>query len=423
MTTTKRWKYRLIFFAALLISAAGHWAWHLLEADPPVFEQTLKPTVTTCLPPFCDEQDQQLDTSLLPHGKGREPLSESQDAAPSGVDYTADLPEPSISIMPAPGGHVMLNPTHTVCVHDPIGDTGAQLGIMSAWQQTALAESDFRPKLVVYINADIALEDFKAGKCQAAWLPGGLTESALPALDTLEAFGAVPTREHARVILQVLSSPAKGADSYRSNDKYDLMGVTFAGPAYLMFNKRVADGALPERLRELSLVTVNDQQAQFAESMGATAVPANRDVAATRFNNGSVDAMFATLDMLDHLELRKGLEPEGAIYALPLFESVYGLVVDKESFSQEQKDWSRKFFFNAVDPQIAKRVVEEQEVLNGLPAIQLNSGELDVLEAQLQQLRLSVRDRELYSKATLTLMRKVRCKIDASREECINPVE
>src|SRR5690606_32175934 len=224
-------------------------------------------------------------TSLLPHGKGREPLPGSQDAAPSGVAYIEYLPEPSISIEPVPGGHAMLNPTHTVCVHDPIGDTGAQLSIMSAWQQTALAESDFRPKLVVYTNADIALADFKAGKCQTAWLPGGLKESALPALDTLEAFGAVPTREHARIILLVLSLSAKGANSYRSNDKYDLMGVTFAGPAYLMFNKRVADGTLPERLRELSLVTVNDQQAQFAESMGATAVPANRDVAATRFNN------------------------------------------------------------------------------------------------------------------------------------------
>ncbi|MCB1837999.1 MAG: hypothetical protein KDH99_10310, partial [Alcanivoracaceae bacterium] len=311
----------------------------------------------------------------------------------------------------------------TVCVHDPVGDTGAQLGIMSAWQQTALAESDFRPKLVVYTNADIALEDFKAGRCQAAWLPGGLKGSVLPALDTLEAFGAVPTREHARVILQVLSSTAKGADSYRSNDKYDLMGVTFAGPAYLMFNKRVADGALPARLRELSLVTVNDQQAQFAEAMGATAVPANREVAATKFNNGSVDAMFATLDMLEMLELRKGLEPVGAIYAVPLFESVYGLIVDKDSFSQEQKDWSREFFFGVVDPQIVKRVVEEQEVLKGLPAIQLSSGELDVLEDQLQQLRLSIRDRELYIEATLTLMRKVRCKIDASREECINPFE
>lgn len=421
MTTTKRWKYWVIFFAALLISAAGHWAWHLFEAGPPVFEKTLKPTVTTCLPPFCDEP--QLDTSLLPHGKGREPLPGSQDAAPSGVAYIEDLPEPSISITPVPGGHAMLNPTHTVCVHDPIGDTGAQLGIMSAWQQTALKESDFLPKLVVYTNADIALADFKAGKCQAAWLPGGLKESALPALDTLEAFGAVPTREHARVILQVLSSPSKAANSYRSNDKHDLMGVTFAGPAYLMFNKPVADGTLSERLSELSLATVNDQQAQFAAAMGASAVPASRENAATKFNNGSVDAMFATLDMLDLLELRKGLEPEGAIYAVPLFESVYGLVVDKESFSQEQKDWSREFFFDVVDPHIVKRIVAEQEMLAELPAIQLNSGELDALEALLQQLRLSIRDRELYSEATLTLMRKVRCKIDQSREECINPVE
>lgn len=201
------------------------------------------------------------------------------------------------------------------------------------------------------------------------------------------------------------------------------MGVTFAGPAYLMFNKPVAHGTLPERLRELSLVAVNDQQALLAAAMGATAVPANREVATTKFNNGSVDAMFATLDMLEMLELRKGLEPEGAIYAVPLFESVYGLVVDKDSFSQEQKDWSRKFFFSVVDPQIAKRVVEEQEVLKGLPAIQLSYGEFDVLEDQLQQLRLSIRGGELYSEATLTLMRKVRCKVDASREECISPVE
>lgn len=413
----------MIFLAALLISAAGNWVLHLLEASATVFEQTLKPTVTTCLPPFCDESEQQVDTSLLPHGTGRDSLPASPEAAPSGVAYTENMPEPSISIAPVPGGHSMLNPTHTVCVHDPLGDTGTQLGIMAAWQQTALAESDLRPKLLVYTKADIALEDFKAGKCQAAWLPGGLKESALLALDTLEAFGAVPTREHARVILQVLSSTAKGADSYRSNDKYDLMGVTFAGPAYLMFNKRVADGSLPERLRELSLVTVNDQQAQFAAEMDATAVPANREIAATKFNNGSVDAMFATLDMLDLLELGKGLEPEGAIYAVPLFESVYGLVVDKDSFSQEQKGWSRKFFFSVVDPQIAKRIMEEQEVLKGLPAIQLSFGEFDVLEGQLQQLRLSIRDRELYSEATLTLMRKVRCKLDVSRGECINPVE
>ena len=423
MATKKRIGYLGVFVAALLVSAGLHWVWHLLEADAPIFEQTLKPTVTTCLPPFCDEPQQQLDTSLLPHGKGRELLPGSQDAAPSGVAYIEDLPEPSISIAPVPGGHAMLNPTHTVCVHDPIDDTGAQLGIMAAWQQTALKESDFRPKLVVYTNADIALADFKAGKCQAAWLPGGLKESVLPALDTLEAFGAVPTREHAWVILQVLSSPANGAESYRSNDKYDLMGVTFAGPTYLMFNKPVAGGALPERLRELSLVTVNDQQAQFAAAMGATAVPANREVAATKFNNGSVGAMFATIDMLDLLELRKGLEPEGAIYAVPLFESAYGLVVDKDDFSQEQKDWTREFFFDAVDPQIAKRVVEEQEVLKELPAIQLSSGELEVLEDRLQQLRLSVRDRELYSQATLILMRKCRCKLDASRDECINPVE
>ena len=137
----------------------------------------------------------------------------------------------------------------------------------------------------------------------------------------------------------------------------------------------------------------------------------------------SVDAMFATLDMLDLLELRKGLEPVGTIYAVPLFESVYGLVVDKESFSQEQKKWSREFFFEVVDPQIVKRIVAEQEMLAELPAIRLNSGELDALEAQLQQLRLSIRDRELYSEATLTLMRKVRCKIDVSRRECVDPVE
>lgn len=61
----------------------------------------------------------------------------------------------------------------------------------------------------------------------------------------------------------------------------------------------------------------------------------------------------------------------------PFFESVYGRVVDQDSFSQEQKEWSREFFFDVVDPHIVKRIVVEQEMLKELPAIQLNFGELD----------------------------------------------
>lgn len=52
---------------------------------------------------------------------------------------------------------------------------------------------------------------------------------------------------------------------------------------------------------------------RYAGALGATQVPADWTNVGTKFNNGSVDGMFATVNMIAQLELNRGLSPEGAI--------------------------------------------------------------------------------------------------------------
>ena len=44
-------------------------------------------------------------------------------------------------------------------------------------------------------------------------------------------------------------------------------------------------------------------------------------------------------------------------------------------------------------------------------------------EIMMQEARLQLRNKDYYDATMLTLQRKIRCKLDASRAECSNPVE
>ena len=420
--TTKRWRSFWLVICALLVSSGLHWGWHLLEADGLRFAGALEPTVTTCLPPFCDESEQPDAQAVQQHPTNYADMPSHHAEPVAATAYVEEVLDPDASTTPSAAGHSVHAATHKVCVYDLVGNAGAQVGVMSAWQQAALAQGSFRPELTVYTNANTALADFKAGACQAAWLPGGLKDSVLPALDTLEAFDAVPSRAHADTLLQVLFSE-KGDTYYGGDDRHALMGLMFSGPAYLIFNKSTEGTSLPQRLSGRSMAVRNAAQHQFASILGATPIASTAQNAAARFNNGIVDAIFTTLDMLAVLELDRGLEPAGAIYAMPLFQSTYRLVATREDFSLEQLDWSRAFFLDVIAPQADKRIEVEQKQLGTWPVIQVNDTERAALNDLLRELRLSLRDNAQYDKGMLSLMRKVRCKIDASREECVSPVE
>ena len=423
MKTTKRWKYLGVFLAALLVSTGIHWVWHLLEAQWPEFG-TLGPKVITCQPPFCEEPDQERpasapikslqvpddDYSTGAYGEAAAPIS------PPVV-----LPDDEVTEPPSSAGYTLHNASHRVCVYDLAGNTGDQAHLMATWQQAALAKDSFRPELVVYTDARKALEDFKEGKCQAAWLPGGLDDSVLPALDTLEALGAVPTYQHARVLAIVLSAE-NDFTQYVRDDQHVLMGLLFSGPAYILFNKPSEMRALRSRMPGISFLTTNTAQAHFATLMGATPAHAALISAGGRFNNGSVDAMFAPLEMVPWLELDQGLK-QGGVYAQPFYYASYRLVAEAEQFSDEDQAWSRTFFADQLAHYAEQSETLEQDVLASLPTIQPDPKERAELESMLQAFRVTLRDEGVYDKRILSLMRKVRCKLDTSRQECLGPVE
>ncbi|MDF1781649.1 MAG: DUF6091 family protein [Alcanivoracaceae bacterium] len=321
-----------------------------------------------------------------------------------------------------PAGFADKNATHQVCVFDPVGMSGMQFTMMQAWQRTALDEGGVRPALTLYGSAQSALADFNAEACQAIWLPSELAEGLVPAA-TLEAFGGAPTLKHGNVLAQVLSTPTPIVERWNSNDDHGLMGVVFSGPAYLIFNKPLNADSLPALLVGRRLATVNKAQAYFASALGATPVPADADIVGTKFNNGTVDAMFATLSMMATLELDRGLQPDGVVLAVPMYQGSYQLIAHKDAFTDEQWQWSLQYFYSDVKPQMEKIAAQEQEWLASFNLIYPDVGDAPSRENLLQKIRLELREKGIYDAEILTLMRKVRCKLDQGRRECVTPVE
>jgi solute-binding AdeT-like protein len=422
--TTKRWPYFGVFIAALLTSAVLHWGWHLF-GEGAASEQVAQggAVVSVCLPPFCDEPPAAVPSERAP------PTTVVHANPPATVRSHVDTPEtfevpqyPRAEVQQDPAGLINQNGSHQICVFDALGTEGMQFAIMQAWQQAALVEGSMRPALTLYASAQALLEEWHAGVCHAVWLPGELASGMIPS-STLQAFGGIPTADHARLLAQVLSSVSPSVEKWRSNDDYELMGLVFSGPAYLIFNKHAEGGSMSALLEGHRLATVNKAQTYFAKATGALPVPVDIENVATQFNNGSIDTMFATLHMIASLELNRGLAPDGAVFAAPMYQSHYQLVARKGAFTTDQQEWSRRYFFNEVAPQMEKSVAQEKEWLKSLPLITPLSGDALAREEMLQQVRLEIRAAEIYDAEILTLMRKVRCKLDASRRECVSPVE
>ena len=55
--------------------------------------------------------------------------------------------------------------------------------------------------------------------------------------------------------------------------------------------------------------------------------------------------------------------------------------------------------------------------------IQIPEEDKQEYEIMMQEARLQLRKKGYYDPSMLTLQRKIRCKLDASRAECSNPVE
>lgn len=417
MPSTK-WRYVLVFVVAMALTAVLHWGWHTYSrssSSSPPAENTEGPAVTVCLPPFCDEQKQQDDHA------DRDSQTGSRESSEAGLsDNTAlqhlenSAPQISLDNLDAPS---IANPTHRVCVTDALGEAGFQYAVMRAWQAAALKKGGFRPGLVVYTEADMAMEDLRAGLCQAAWLPGSAGVGL--SVESLEAPGAITRREQVDVLAKVFAANQSSfSKQHLDGPEFTVSGVVFSGASYLLVRDNPDDLTPPGILAENKLATLSEADASIAGWSGAIAVPSDLLLVERQLDTGTVDVVIAPLSLIERL-VNKQQPPESlAVVETPIRENIYYLLTENGAFSPSQRQWSREYLSSEIQGQVEENLLAQKKVKALLPVISSSSAEREAWEKQLAQWRNEGLQAGVYDHDVLELMRKVRCKLDRLRSEC-----
>ena len=306
-----------------------------------------------------------------------------------------------------------------VCVFDIIGNVGPVMGAMRDWSTAAMAWG-LEAELVPFTNEAIAAEDLKAGKCDAALITGIRGRDFNQYSGTLDSIGGIPTMEHMRVLLQVMAHPSS-ADKV-TTEAYGLMGIAPAGAAYIFVNDRQINTLAKAAGKKVAVLEYDKTQSILVSQIGATPVASDVSNFSGKFNNGVVDVIAAPLVAYTPLELYKGMSPNGGIINYPLAQITMQLIARTDRFPADMMQTSREYFFKNLDT-VLEGLAKEEKSVDPKWWVEIPDADKSSYEVMMQEARIQMRELCYYSSEMLTLQRRIRCKLESSRAECVNPVE
>lgn len=309
----------------------------------------------------------------------------------------------------------------TMCVFDIIGTSGDVYNMMTDYK-TAAIEWGVDLDLKVYTDEKIAAEDLKAGQCDAAVITGIRGRQFNKYTGSLDSVGSLPSYEHVQQAVAVLSSGHPSINSKLVSGQYEVVGIAPMGAAYLFVKDRTIDTVGELSGKSISVMEYDAAQGKMASKVGMSPVMSDITNFAGRFNNGSVDICFAPALAYSALELYKGMQPDGGIINYVLGQLTLQVFVRQDRFPAGYGDQSRKFMFGQFDR--AMRVIENaNNEISTKWWINLPTADIAGYDEMLRESRIALRDEGIYDPEMMTLLRKIRCKQDGSRAECVNPLE
>jgi hypothetical protein len=314
---------------------------------------------------------------------------------------------------------VCLPPAHagvkaSLCIYDPAGANGDVFNLMKDYRTAASAWGvDF--VLKPYTDEKTAAEDFKAGQCKAALITGTRARPFQKFTSSLEAMGALPTYGNLKSVVSSLLS-AKAAKLMKQKD-YETAGIWSAGAVYLFVRDRAINTAGKLAGQRLATLDFDKAAKTMVRQIGASMVAADVGTFGGMFNNGSVMAAYAPATAYKALELYKGIGDAGGIIRYPLAQMTLQLIVRTadfpEGFTQSSRDYAKKTFKAGL-----KVVKDAEKQVSSKHWIDIPKADMDRYDEMFLDVRIKLREKGVYHKSALKLMRKIRCKKDGTRAEC-----
>lgn len=310
-------------------------------------------------------------------------------------------------------------PKRSICVFDPLGANGTLFNTMKDYRAVAFEWGvDLEPK--AYTDEKIAVDDFKAGQCDAVLVTGSRSRPFNKFAATIEAIGAIPDEKLLRTLLATISGPK--AAKYMREGQYEVAGIMPAGPIYLFTRDRGIDTV--EKLSGKRVATIDYDQPSIylVNHIGASMVPSNSANFSGKFNNGSVDVAYAPAVAYKPLELYKGLQDNGGILRFVLAYMDFQIIIRADKFPADFGQKSRSKVASYFD-RVNEFVTKETQEIDPKYWMDLSPETTQQYNEMLRDVRIKLRDQGVYDGKVLKLMRKLRCKTNPAAAECAEKLE
>ena len=308
----------------------------------------------------------------------------------------------------------------TLCVYDPSGGNGDLFNAMKSYQLEALnwgVEFNLKP----YTDEKTAAEDFKAGQCHASLITGTRARPFHKFGGTLEAMGGLPSYDHLTRIVKTLSK-AK-AKKLMTSGQYEVAGIWPGGAVYLFVRDRSVDTVRELAGKRLATMSFDDAAKTMVRKIGASMVAADVGTFAGMYNNGSVDACYSPALGYKALELYKGIGSKGGVIRYPLAQMTLQLLIRTADFPAGFGEKSRAFAGKTFKESLKMVRLAEKSI----PAkhwIDIPAADKERYDEMFLDVRVELRDgKKVYNGTALKLLRKLRCKVDPARGECVQKRE
>lgn len=303
---------------------------------------------------------------------------------------------------------------NTFCVFDPVGTNGPAFAYARDYAVAAKAWG-VNLELRAYTNEALASEDFKAGQCDGAAISALRGRQFNQFVGSLDSIGSVPTYKHLRVMIEAMSSP-KMADLMTSG-QFEVVGILPVGAAYVFVRDRSINSIEKAAGKKIAVLDFDKSQAKLVQKMGAQPVASEIINFGAKFNNGQVDIIAAPAVAYQPLELYKGLGTTGAIYRFPLIQLTADLLIRKDRFPADFGQKSRAYIATQFDRAVtvvgqAEKVIPEKYWLDIPDADKVKYVSL------MREARIQLTKEGFYDPRMISMLKKVRCKVDPSLGEC-----
>jgi hypothetical protein len=305
-------------------------------------------------------------------------------------------------------------PPRTTCVWDVLGKQGP-IYTTAVDQQLRLKHYGISMEVEAYTNEQDVVDKLKSGECDTSVMSGVQAKQFNDFTGSIGALGGLPSRRHMKYLLQVLASTH--AHKKMQQGDYHIVGVIPIGDNYLFTH----DGKKPTIKRtfsgKASIVSNDASQKALFDAFGMKTIQGiNTAAAAGSYNLADADVMISPLVGYNMFNLGTGLK-HGSIVDYPISQMTLQVVSRLDSIPPEVGQFLREDMFVKINMMYREVEKNSREVPRD-KMFKFSPREEKLLDTKIAAIRQQVTDDGGYNKGMMKLQRKIRCKIDKTREEC-----